>query len=38
MAKRMGAQTEEVDASHSVALSRPGATAEIIRSAAGVSG
>jgi pimeloyl-ACP methyl ester carboxylesterase len=39
MAKRMGAQTEEVDASHSVALSQPGATAEIIRAAvAGVSG
>jgi pimeloyl-ACP methyl ester carboxylesterase len=33
MAKRMGAQTAEVDASHSVALSQPGATAEIIRSA-----
>jgi hypothetical protein len=33
MAKRMDAQTVEVDASHSVALSQPAATAEIIRSA-----
>jgi len=39
MAKRMDAQTVEVNASHSVALSQPGATAEIIRAAvAGVSG
>jgi pimeloyl-ACP methyl ester carboxylesterase len=37
MAKRMGAQTVEVDASHSVALSQPGATAEIIRSAVEVT-
>jgi pimeloyl-ACP methyl ester carboxylesterase len=37
MAKRMGAQTVEVDASHSVALSRPAATAEIIRSAVEVA-
>jgi pimeloyl-ACP methyl ester carboxylesterase len=37
MAKRMDAQTVEVDASHSVALSQPAATAEIIRSAVAVT-
>jgi pimeloyl-ACP methyl ester carboxylesterase len=37
MAKRMGAQTEEVDASHSVALSQPAATAQVIRSAVEVT-
>lgn len=37
MAKRMGAQTVEVDASHSIALSQPAATAEIIRSAVEVT-
>ena len=33
MAKRAGAQTIEVDASHSIALSQPTAVAELIRSA-----
>jgi pimeloyl-ACP methyl ester carboxylesterase len=33
MAERAGAQIVEVDASHSVALSQPGATAELIRRA-----
>jgi pimeloyl-ACP methyl ester carboxylesterase len=33
MARRMGAKTIEVDASHSIALSQPAAVAELIRSA-----
>jgi pimeloyl-ACP methyl ester carboxylesterase len=33
MAQRMGAQTIEVDASHSIALSQPAAVAELIRTA-----
>jgi|SRR5260370_15810743 len=33
MARRMGAKTIEVDASHSIALSQPTAVAELIRSA-----
>jgi len=33
MAKRMGAQTIEVDASHSIALSQPEAVADLIRTA-----
>lgn len=38
MAARMGAQTIEVDASHSIALSQPNAVADLIRTAvAGVS-
>jgi pimeloyl-ACP methyl ester carboxylesterase len=37
MATRMGAQTIEVDASHSVALSQPKAVAELIRSAVEVT-
>ena len=37
MAQRMGAQTIEVDASHSVALSQPAAVAETIRSAVEVT-
>jgi pimeloyl-ACP methyl ester carboxylesterase len=38
MAARAGAQTVEVDASHSIALSQPTAVADLIRSAvAGVS-
>jgi hypothetical protein len=35
MAARAGAQTIEVDASHSVALSQPTAVAGLIRTAAG---
>src|SRR5215207_6289033 len=37
MAKRAGAQTIEVDASHSIALSQPAAVAELIRSAVEVT-
>ena len=38
MATRAGAQTVEVDASHSIALSQPQAVADLIRTAvAGVS-
>lgn len=37
MAQRMGAQTIEVDASHSIALSQPTAVAELIRSAVEVT-
>jgi pimeloyl-ACP methyl ester carboxylesterase len=37
MASRMGAQTIEVDASHSIALSQPTAVAELIRSAVEVT-
>jgi hypothetical protein len=33
MAERAGAQTIEVDASHSIALSQPAAVSELIRSA-----
>ena len=33
MAKRAGAQTIEVDASHSIALSQPTAVADLIRAA-----
>ena len=33
MAARAGAQTIEVDASHSIALSQPGAVADLIRTA-----
>ncbi len=33
MASRMGAQTTEIDASHSIALSQPAAVAEFIRTA-----
>jgi pimeloyl-ACP methyl ester carboxylesterase len=35
MAARAGAQTIEVDASHSIALSQPTAVADLIRSAVG---
>jgi pimeloyl-ACP methyl ester carboxylesterase len=37
MAQRAGAQTIEVDASHSIALSQPSAVAELIRTAVGAT-